>query len=544
MYKVITVSPLDADGQPNVFSLEPLRQPGHALTKTASVTLGKITPEAREFFEKYPKSDKKLYVLSNTVSAGEFYGSNDNADYFKEHELNAEDQDVNDPACYGYKAFYRAGVFRHHKNKDPAKSYGRVIYSFYNPRMHRIELIIEIDPDLACRFGHADLVEAIRAGLRLAVSMGCRVAYDQCMHCGKKSKTQSDYCKHLMFERNRVYADGTVAAMYNPKPRFFDISFVVVGGDPLAYSMVKLASGVPMSSAELATDLMAWTTDPLYGVEPKHKVAQRTKLADIIKHVPAEAVHAISGVEEALPPLSLSGLAREGRLRPVTETLSALASMGVMLRPPEFQALTMGAPGFGCPVHKIIDMIERGDVFSPAPSTRVIRITIRARPSVADPALAASLLDRVPTPSNLLDAIAQARFGQPMQKVAAVRPLPDDLAGIGEVYTAYQAGFLRAISDGGAPFESHGLSKLATRLAGDDHAALEKYSTLYGANMALALPAALLYGAAAKEEAQVTGAELRGAGKLVAEHPILAATVLAGVLALAKPAARAALRAL
>lgn len=543
MYKVIHLDAVDRDGDPNVFSLEALRDDtrGH-LEKTASVKMGKITPEAKAFFADYPKSPKKLYLLANAVSVGEVYGANDNADYFARDDIDPPGQDANDPKCIGYKSFMHAGIYRHHKNKDRSRSFGRVIYSFLNPRMHRVELIIEVDPDLAQRFGHSDLVCAIREGKRLSVSMGCKVPYDECMHCGKKSKTTRDYCTHILFQKNKVFPDGTRASMKNPRPRFFDLSFVIVGGDPLAWTMVKLASAGTHLSAALAEDLAIWETDP--GREPVVKLSARDKVAEIIKRVPAEAVNTVCGVADALPDLPPRGLIEAARSTRPVSLLSALASLGIMLRPREFQAVVMGSrPEYA--TSDILRSLDNGRVFRPgAPAVRVIRITLR-RGAQLPRSLAAAALDRIPTRENLIGAMASRMFSPSygMSKVASVGP-PPGLAGISSMYSAYQAGVLGSLGEGVAPFEDGALSDLTRQLAGDSLAELEKTSGLYGANMALALPAALLYGMAVRGQEASTGEELRGAKKLVSDHPILAASVLAGVMAMAKPAMSSALRAI
>lgn len=83
-----------------------------------------------------PKAGK-FYLHINAMGAGEYYGSNRNADYFPEQML----KDY-------HKTFEETGfVYRHHVNKDPAKSMGKVIFSIYNERMHRVELIAGVRYD-------------------------------------------------------------------------------------------------------------------------------------------------------------------------------------------------------------------------------------------------------------------------------------------------------------------------------------------------------------------------------------------------------------
>jgi len=91
------------------------------------------------------------------------HNSNRNADYFPVAALKQH-----------YNTFYNARAYKHHINKDPNRSYGRVLFANYNPRMNRVELAIEYDKKKA-----SDIVERIDSG-DLQVSMGCKCDYDVC----------------------------------------------------------------------------------------------------------------------------------------------------------------------------------------------------------------------------------------------------------------------------------------------------------------------------------------------------------------------------
>ena len=100
------------------------------LTKEASAA------EIDSFVSTIKPRDGFFYLHINAMGAGEYYGSNRNGDYFPEDQL-----------IKWHKTFETspAHVFRHHVNKDPSIAIGKVIYSYYNPRMHRVELIAEVD---------------------------------------------------------------------------------------------------------------------------------------------------------------------------------------------------------------------------------------------------------------------------------------------------------------------------------------------------------------------------------------------------------------
>lgn len=162
MYKIIDLPAYGADGTATVQALFPV---GNGFK--VKVAESRVNPDVTDFVAKIKADPAKLYVLLNAVGAGEFYGDNQNADYFAEKDLD-RDSDL-----AGYRTFYNAGVFRNHQNKDKAKSFGKVIFASYNRVMRRVELVIEIDRALAKEFGHEDLLVKLDAGIPVAVSMGC-----------------------------------------------------------------------------------------------------------------------------------------------------------------------------------------------------------------------------------------------------------------------------------------------------------------------------------------------------------------------------------
>ena len=115
-----------------------------------------------------PNLDQYLYMLLHAVGAGEYWGANVNGDYFPESSLSHDGID------YGHKTFERfAKLYKHHVNKDPDKSYGDVLHSYYDPDMHRVLLVIAIDRSKA-----PDICEKIECkGEFPDVSMGCKVPY-------------------------------------------------------------------------------------------------------------------------------------------------------------------------------------------------------------------------------------------------------------------------------------------------------------------------------------------------------------------------------
>ena len=196
----------------------------------------------QEFLTSLSKQIGKTYALVNAMSAGEHYGSNRNGDYFPVQAL----KDY-------HKTFEANGhVYKHHINKDPRKAMGRVTFSYYNPKMNRVELVLELDDIKA-----APIVDRLNKGELPAVSMGCKVPFDVCSICGNKAKTLTNYCGHLQKEMNNVYDDGRRVYAINTMPKFFDLSIVTIPADSTAGFLSKVGSlnVQPRLGAELGLDL-------------------------------------------------------------------------------------------------------------------------------------------------------------------------------------------------------------------------------------------------------------------------------------------------
>lgn len=336
------------------------------LEKTAS---SQFHPEISNYINIAKKIPGKTQVLLTALGAGEFWGSNVNGDYFPENSLkNTTDQ-------YGYKTFEKfAKVYKHHVNKDPDKSYGDVALSVWNDKMKRVELIVVLDDAKA-----PDLVEKVNSGEYPEVSMGCKVPYDVCSICSNKAKTRAEYCDHLRYHMNKV-PPGHAKKAYaiNTLPRFFDISFVLIGADRIAAVMKKVASAHPqygLSSAQIAEKQVLGNSEQLSGIRSgfekvafglsKEKVAAKKiaekKFAEIEKEVPSnikpEVVQSLekkigegSNLLQSLEPdfsqdLVIKITAGPKGMGTLNRILSTLSILGVVPKQREFQDIALRALG-------------------------------------------------------------------------------------------------------------------------------------------------------------------------------------------------------
>lgn len=189
------------------------------MTKTASENeLDKINQK---------KDHAYLHVIA--MGAGDFYGENNNGDFFYEKDLKEY-----------YKTFESAGIFVQHFNKDPSKSIGTIVKAIYNDDMHRVELILEIKKSKAL-----DIYNDIKNGNRIKVSMGVKVPQEMCSFCGSITKgSLANRCDHLKFEMHQQKENGQVVYAINiPPMNFFDISVVRKPADTQGHALFqKVAS--------------------------------------------------------------------------------------------------------------------------------------------------------------------------------------------------------------------------------------------------------------------------------------------------------------
>lgn len=285
--------------------------------------LEKTAAEYHPTIASYIRSAKvipgKTQILLTALGAFEWWGNNANGDAFPEDALAHEGSD------YGYKTFEsHAKVYKHHINKNPAASYGDVALSVYNPRYHRVELIVVVDNAKA-----PDIAERVSNGEEVSWSMGCQVPFDICSICGNKAPTAKDYCEHLKYYMGRIFPpSGKVAYAINTKPKFHDISMVLIGADRIAKTLMKVAfqqgQEAVVGSAELAEKM---------GRMEKEIPAEPPASLDTL----ARSIPEVKAMEPALPRETLDSLAT----RPLPSVFSTLAMMGILPKPQEFQRIIL-----------------------------------------------------------------------------------------------------------------------------------------------------------------------------------------------------------
>jgi hypothetical protein len=494
--------------------------PEHGLAKTAATD--RLHPDIRKFVEALKPDPDKLYVLVNALGAGEFYGSNINGDYFEEAELSRDSE------LAGYKTFLRSGVYRHHQNKDIKRSMGKVVLAVYNWTMHRVELVIEIDRKKARQEGHGDLVEKLDAGKNPAVSMGCRVKYDVCSICGNKSKTRADYCIHAKTMMNQILPNGQKVYVTNPNCRFFDLSFVIIGADRTSYAMAKVARVMTPGAVVLSADLaeQCGLRDRSYIKSWTEKLAERQKLSKLMKRIPAMSARVIPPITDKEPGLPDHVLDRLSRY-PLKKALTTCSAAGIVLKPAEYQRLVLARMG---KKGRADQLAKQGMVFRPAQQADTsvgFGDLPDYDPDVLD-LLRPYLADR-----SMFDPLLSRRVGREKTANAQVRLrfVDDPLLGkIAAGYLGYRQQLLLKIADVVDTVTVRDPSLLSA-LSGQKledlfvDTALAKSASILPLALLGAVPLAYLYGA----HKAGTGETESTFGSWVADHPILATSVLVGL---------------
>lgn len=325
------------------------------------------------FLESFKPNPGFTYLHVIAMGAGEYYGCNVNGDYFPEKDLIARH----------HTFVEQAKVFKEHDNKPTSPSFGNVVFSWYNPKMHRVELILALD-----KIKGEEFIRRQDAGEQLEVSMGCRVRFDVCSICGNKATAKNPYCEHIKYHKREVYPDGKQAYMINVNPTFFDISIVRRRADKIAYVLNKVASVNSAASlmkknaelfehlgSELETSLIPLAPTPdeaIFAIpdnDDMQKIAatlndreEQEKLA-MVKRIKAQAVRVLQkGIEEALPALErvepdlpVALLDRMARCHSIEDILHSFFLNAIPMKPKEFTRIIIVQNGI--PLEQFNDVL-------------------------------------------------------------------------------------------------------------------------------------------------------------------------------------------
>jgi len=491
---------------------------------------------ALEYIQNVTPKEGSSFVLVNALGAFETYDDNRNGDGFPELTYN-----VGKPAPCGHKECQTSngwiaqeetltrhyetfekfgGIYEHHVNKDPSKSLGKILKAFWNSRMHRVELLLELINERK-----PELITRINDGDYPAVSMGCHVRWDVCSVCGHRAPTRKEYCDHLRFEMRKI--DPRTGVRYcalNPSPRFFDISIVVRPADTTGFMLKKVASEGRRwwPGADLGAKVSAFND----------KQAQVRKLSEMQKDLVGDVMGARlseegvliknyrkSMIDPALAERPEAGAMELGKMArySLPEALSTLAVKSAALSASEFATLFLQKCGYDAS-SVVLDKIAAlqpvvNEVFAQYPDLyEKVASSVAMSADAARPALAAALGSWLQKRAGFSDWLGQQAHegGGPLGQGAPFGP--------------------------GAAYEAHAPPKTDTFTMTDPNTG-EVYKTTRGAGQAaddtnyrsMLGGTALLSGAYALALGQLPGAEkLPGAARVLAGLALGAGTMYAG----------------
>lgn len=185
--------------------------------------------------KKYKKSVVGVVIA---VTDWEHFGPNDNSDAFPVKAF-GNITNLMSGLSERYKTFISNGnVYLFHQSSDAKKAIGTIHYGWYNAAQGRVELIVEIEWDKA-----TSECMKLRKGEALNVSMGCKLGVpddkgnmkgaDYCSYCGKRATSPKEHCEHIQYKLGQII-DGVPVFMINVDEIFFDLSRVIIPGDPAA----------------------------------------------------------------------------------------------------------------------------------------------------------------------------------------------------------------------------------------------------------------------------------------------------------------------
>jgi hypothetical protein len=180
-----------------------------------------------------------------SVASGEYYGPNNNADWFNKTAgeftcSNGKTLQLDGGLDKYHDTFLKYGAvyYEHNNSRKNGPKHGEIHMASMNPAMHRGELIIKVANDK-----WADDLEKMANGDPVLFSMGTGVPYDTCSICGNQARTRNEYCGDLRYNKLGMDKNGHQAYAINDKPHFHDISKVKTPAEIIAFGLRKIASG-------------------------------------------------------------------------------------------------------------------------------------------------------------------------------------------------------------------------------------------------------------------------------------------------------------
>lgn len=206
-----------------------------------------------------PVVEDYIYGTTRALDYGDYFNTlkkggswehavNRNDDYFDITELHDVDPTLNLPR---YLTFRTAGMYKNHESDRVENSIGLVFDAVTienDPKDMHVTTLFGIDKKKAPQIAR-DLAKYPE---RVAVSMGCNIAYAVCTACNKKVVSEADLCNCLAYHRGKRQ-HGRKVSEFLKKPSFFELSVVNVPAAVTAYVIEVLTDIVPGRLLKIAS---------------------------------------------------------------------------------------------------------------------------------------------------------------------------------------------------------------------------------------------------------------------------------------------------
>lgn len=279
--------------------------------------------------------------------------------------------------------------------------------------------------------------------------------------------TRADYCVCMKTMMNKILPDGRKVFVYNDYPKFFDISYVFIGADRTAKSLIHIARPGFMSSpsvlfSEKVAQVNFGRDKTAQAKESELKESEIYKTDIPSQFVPA-AVSALSQTDRDLPRDVLHALAKY----PPEDALMSAGCMGIVLRPREFQRMMLVGSG-ECSMADHLE--EKGVVFprcdGPPTSGEDIGKLVEDLIEVLLPYIG----QRSALRPALLDRISMRGMSPKLAEKESTTPslLSEPLRKISAAYSAYRSNLMEIIAHAPALFsalDADGVSTVGKKLA-------------------------------------------------------------------------------
>lgn len=259
--------------------------------------------------------------------------------------------------------------------------------------------------------------------------------------------TRATYCEHMLKTPNKILPDGRKVFVYNDYPRFFDISYVFIGADKTAKTLMHLSRpGMTSSPSDAFVKKAAQLfpgMDKTAAATPKTSAVKSSEMykEDIPSQFIPAAVATVTRRERDLPDDMLHRLSDS----PLESMLATLGSAGVVLRPREFQRVVLIQGG----MEELADKLDsRGSVFprcSADPDFHLSHGDIL--PDVVKEILPfLSQRSALKEPLHIRVVISSGAEPLPVKTAAAPSLLSEPLRKISSRYTAYRSQLMETLS--------------------------------------------------------------------------------------------------